>query len=246
VWRFRRPHHLSAVKVAPTRKNPNKDGHFSHFRRFAARPSRLRAVGVILSGFSTARVRWCWPDATWTQHGWQAVTYRLRKSDVLQELRRYWHGRGDRTYTLSSDLRAWWEYPQPRRLPPLSAEERAAFDKVQERRRRIHPLDRAAALERWGPLPKPAPVAPVAEKEKPQPKPKKRKGGRPPNFDHTAIKRFAKNIMRKKNKPDTMALLMEKVGDACDAARPCIKKPGPTQFKAIVGPIFRKHGHKSP
>jgi hypothetical protein len=173
------------------------------------------------------------------QHGREAVTYRPRKSDVLPELRRYWHGRGDRTYALSSDLRAWWEYPQPRRLPPLSAEERAAFDKVQERRRRVHPLDRAAALERWGPPPKPAP-------EKTQPKPKKHKGGRPPDFDHIAIKRFAKNIMRKKNKPDTMALLMEKVGDACDAARPCIEKPGPTQFKAIIGPIFRKHRHKSP
>jgi hypothetical protein len=168
------------------------------------------------------------------------AAYRLRKST------RYWHGRGDRTYTLSSDLRAWWEYPQPRRLPPLSGKERAAFEAVQERRRRVHPLDRAAALERRGPLPKSALVAPVAEKEKPQPKPKKRKGGRPPDFDHTAIKRFAKNIMRKKNKPDTMALLMEKVGDACDDARPCIKKPGPSQFKAIVGPIFRKHGHKSP
>jgi hypothetical protein len=75
---------------------------------------------------------------------------------VLRKTTGYWFYQGDPKYTLSSDPRAWWAYPQPRRLPPriLRADEKAAIDKArQERRRMIHTLDRAAALEKWGPLP---------------------------------------------------------------------------------------------
>jgi hypothetical protein len=76
-------------------------------------------------------------------------------------------------------------------------------------------------------------------------KAKRRKGGRSRVYNHPAIKRIANSLMRKrKNRPNSLARLMEKVRDACDAADPCIKIPAPTQFKAIVGPVYRKHQPK--
>jgi hypothetical protein len=150
------------------------------------------------------------------------------KPYVFRKTTGYWFGQGDHKYTLSSDLPAWWEYPQPRRLPPLSAEEVATVKKAMEENRRMGELlDRAAALERWGP-PKPP-----AKKKKKSKKPK----GAPREVDLAAIRAEAEAFIRESGRPRSNRLLAEKTRDRCKAKR--IIAPRERWLQKITAPVFK-------
>jgi hypothetical protein len=163
-----------------------------------------------------------------------AVAYELRKST------RYWYGQGDHRYTLSSDLWAWQRYPVPQRgdLPPLvlSADENAAIDKAaQERRRMTRELDRAMALEKWGPRP-----------ERPQQKrrPRKRHArlGRPPDYQVEIIRQIARDYIEVYGRPATQAMFREKVRSECEGNG--FKVPGETRLKQLIDPIYKRNSPK--
>jgi hypothetical protein len=153
---------------------------------------------------------------------------------VLRKRKGYWFGQGDRTYALSSDLSAWWEYPQQRRLPPLSADEKAAIDKATEERRRTgRVLDRAAALEKWGRLP---------ETKKAKATKKHRAVGRPADYPVEIIRQVARDYITVYGLPKTQAMLREKVRD--EAERNGFNVPGETRLKQLVGPIYKARSRK--
>jgi hypothetical protein len=94
-------------------------------------------------------------------------------------------------------------------------------------------LDRAAALEKWGPLP---------EKRRPKRKTPRKRMGSPPVYEIEAIRQIARNYIENVGLLVTQALLREKVTDECE--RQHVKVPGPTRFKELIGPIYRTASRK--
>ena len=136
-----------------------------------------------------------------------------------------------------------------RRIPwdDLTPEEQRGIEELKqadERWYRQHPdwsimwtggraLDRAAALEKWGPLP-----------EKQRSKRKKSRGrvGRPPDYQGETIQQIARDYIKNVGLPATQALLREKVADECE--RRDITVPENTRFKELISPIYRTASRK--
>jgi hypothetical protein len=89
-------------------------------------------------------------------------------------------------------------------------------------------LDRAAALEKWGPLP---------EKRHPKRKKPRKRMGRPPDYQGETIQQIARDYIKNVGLPTTQALLREKVADECE--RRDITVPENTRFKELISPIYR-------
>ena len=149
-------------------------------------------------------------------------------------------GATKRTSESLPDLRK----PGVRRIPwdDLTPEEQRGIEELKqadERWYRQHPdwsimwtggraLDRAAALEKWGPLP-----------EKQRSKRKKSRGrvGRPPDYQGEIIQQIARDYIASYGLPATQARLRDEVADECE--RRDITVPENTRFKELIGPIYR-------
>ena len=89
-------------------------------------------------------------------------------------------------------------------------------------------LDRAAALEKWGPPP-----------ERQRSKREKSRGrvGRPPDYQGEIIQQIARDYIASYGLPATQARLRDEVADECE--RRDITVPENTRFKELIGPIYR-------
>jgi hypothetical protein len=156
----------------------------------------------------------------------------------LQASEGYWFAEGDHKYTLSSDLRTWQQYPVPQRgdLPPLilSADDKAAIDRAAEERRRMgRVLDRAAALERWGPSPK---------RKKGAAKKRRAPVGRPHDYPIDIIRQTARDYIDVYGLPRSQAMLREKVRYECE--RNGFAVPGETRLKDVLRPIYQARSRR--
>jgi len=149
-------------------------------------------------------------------------------------------GATKRTSESLPDLRK----PGVRRIPwdDLTPEEQRGIEELKqadERWYRQHPdwsimwtggraLDRAAALEKWGPPP-----------ERQRSKREKSRGrvGRPPDYQGEIIQQIARDYIASYGLPATQARLRDEVADECE--RRDITVPENTRFKELIGPIYR-------